>query len=98
MDVSSKIYWMKVFLAIIIGLINGFIGMIHWPGVIIGVAALFGTYPLSLILIRFTESQSPEVAQLTPVKILTNGLPAYLFVWVVTWTIVFNLLNPLYIS
>jgi hypothetical protein len=97
MNISSKIYWMKVFLAIIIGLINGVSGVLHWPGVVIGVAALFGTYPLSLILIRLTESQSPEVAELTPVKILTNGLPAFLFVWVVTWTIIFNLLNPLYL-
>ena len=93
-DISSRIYWMKVLLGVVIGLINGFIGIIHWPGVVIGVVALFGTYPLSLLLIRYTGSQSPEAAQLTPFKILTNGLPAYLFVWVVCWTVIFNLLNP----
>ncbi|WP_287583332.1 hypothetical protein [Candidatus Borrarchaeum sp.] len=94
MDISSRIYWMKVLLGVVIGLINGFIGIIHWPGVVIGVAALFVTYPLSLLLIRYTGGQSPEAAQLKPFKILTNGLPAYLFVWVVTWTVIFNLLNP----
>ncbi len=93
-DISSRIYWMKVLLGVVIGLINGLTGVIHWPGVVIGVAALFGTYPLSLLLIRYTGSQSPEAAQLTPFKILTNGLPAFLFVFVVVWTVVFNLLNP----
>jgi len=93
-DISSRIYWMKVFLAIVIGLINGFSGILHWPGVVIGVAALFGTYPLSLILIRSAGSQSPEATKLKPFQILTNGLPAYLFVWIVTWTVIFNLLNP----
>ncbi|MCK5587874.1 MAG: Rab5-interacting family protein [Candidatus Lokiarchaeota archaeon] len=98
MDVSNKIYWMKVFLAIVIGITNGFTGILHWPGAVIGVIGLFGTYPIALMLIRLTESQSPEAAQLTPVKILTNGLPAYLFVWVVSWTVVFNLLNPFYFT
>ena len=94
MELNSKLYWLKVAFAVVIGLINGFSGILHWPGVVIGVAALFGTYPLSLILIRSAESGSPEAAELTPFKIITNGLPAYLFVWVVTWTIIFNLLNP----
>ena len=94
MELNSKLYWLKVAFAVVIGLINGFSGILHWPGVVIGVAALFGTYPLSLILIRSAESGSPEAAELTLFKIITNGLPAYLFVWVVTWTIIFNLLNP----
>lgn len=93
-DISSRIYWMKVLLGVVIGLINGFIGILHWQGVVIGVAVLFGTYPLSLLLIRYTGSQSPEAAQLKPFKILTNGLPAYLFVFVVVWTVIFNVLNP----
>ena len=94
MELNSKLYWLKVAFAVVIGLINGFSGILHWPGVVIGVVALFGTYPLSLILIRSAESRSPEAAELTPFKIITNGLPAYLFVWVVTWTVIFNLLNP----
>ncbi|RLI47050.1 hypothetical protein DRO69_01710 [Candidatus Bathyarchaeota archaeon] len=90
----SIIYWTRVCLGILTGLICGVGSSL--------VAGLFSSFPEGLSLAIIIYILTYYVYKLLffakvkkPSKIFTTGIGAYFLTWIVAWGVFFTLLNPL---
>jgi hypothetical protein len=90
----SIIYWTRVCLGILTGLICGVGGTL--------VVGLFSSFPEGLFFAMSVYILTYYVYKLLfitkvekPSKIVTTGIGAYFLTWIVAWGLFFTLLNPL---
>ena len=88
---NDQQYYVKIFMAIVSGLVCGFGGLAFagTRGVLFG----FLMYGLSLFVIRYLLDLEPE--ELGGVqKMITNSLVSFLMLWIVLWTLIYAFMIP----
>lgn len=90
LDVDSKVALVFVVFAVVIGLINGIMGIssgnAHW-GLVMGLAFFYISYRVIHLVLGLEESSFDASAWNT---IKTGGIP-YWFLFLVSWILVFTL-------
>ncbi|MHA1238514.1 MAG: hypothetical protein ACTSSJ_04640 [Candidatus Odinarchaeia archaeon] len=85
MEALSKVYYTKVILGIIMGIICGFTGLVGLIGFIIGISVMFATYPITVYLLKI----KPEDVG-SKKRLLTTGLPQYFLLWILVWSVIYT--------
>ncbi|MHA1754634.1 MAG: hypothetical protein ACTSYR_03865 [Candidatus Odinarchaeia archaeon] len=87
MEDVNKVFWIKVFLGVIIGLISGILGLVGWLGVGIGLGMMFATYPITVYVFKIDPENVGGKR-----KLLTNGLLQYFLIWLSIWILTYTIL------
>jgi hypothetical protein len=87
METTNKVFWIKVVLGIVIGLILGLTRTVGWLGVGIGLGFMFGSYPITIYIFKIDPDEVGGKR-----KLLTSGLLQYFLLWLTFWILPYTLL------
>ncbi len=85
MNANDRMYYLKIFFAIIASILCVLFDLRGWRGGLFGLVIYGFTYYITIYVMGIDPS---EVGGKT--KVITSGLFSYLLIWVLTWTILFD--------
>ncbi len=85
MNANDRMYYLKIFFAIIASILCVLFDLRGWRGGLFGLVIYGFTYYITIYVMGIDPS---EVGGKT--KVITSGLVTYLLIWVLTWTILFD--------
>jgi hypothetical protein len=88
MKPSSKVYWARVILAILTALISTIFDIVGLRGLLFG----FIMYVASYYLIRYGLNIDPESLGRQDLRFI--GIGAFIFTWIMSWTLFFTIAHP----
>ena len=87
MEVTNKVFWIKVVIGIIVGLVLGLTGIVGWLGIGIGFGMMAATYPITVFIFKIKPEEVGGKR-----KLATSGLLQYFLVWLAVWILLYTIL------
>ena len=88
----SVIYWSRVGLGIIAGIICGVLGLVWNLGFLNGLSIGIVFYIITNYVLRRQYITKVEKGAS---KVFSMGIGTYFLMWVITWVLLYSILNPL---